>query len=392
MKTIFGYMGLVSIVGIICFGVSLHLSKYSAYGFIFHYFIHIASGFGLSRIIQLLGSKKTGAFLLIIAIAILTFNFPFESMFVALVVQLITVIYTLQFHLAVFPFIFFLTNTAFFPEFFSNQSRYHDPLVLSQETPEYTLEATQWKEHFWFYLDNKLQFSTVDFPMYYEPFTHPILINHSHDSIIVIGNDNQLLLSEIIKHKDISYILHLPQYKSSPYLKLRTSDRLWFTSHYDLENVFQSSQHPIRELQNSRGNDLIFIDVTNPDDLESNEYYTYEFYRLVHQALNENGAFITQALSPYLTPETYAIIKNTIEKAGFKVLEVRNQVPTMGEIGWIIGYKNDFIFKNRELEDIETKWLNSAAFDLLLSKGKGQPSSAGMNSIESPLLNSPSNR
>ncbi len=78
---------------------------------------------------------------------------------------------------------------------------------------------------------------------------------------------------------------------------------------------------------------------------------------------------VTQATSPYFSNKAFTCINRTIQAAGFSTLPYHNQIPTMGEWGWILAAKNKEIGEAELLKrakainpgDIETRFFNRDA-------------------------------
>ena len=64
--------------------------------------------------------------------------------------------------------------------------------------------------------------------------------------------------------------------------------------------------------------------------------YSREFYSLASQRLAADGAFITQATSPYFSNKTFWLIQRTVASAGFHTYPIRTNVPAFGEWGMIL--------------------------------------------------------
>ena len=96
-------------------------------------------------------------------------------------------------------------------------------------------------------------------------------------------------------------------------------------------------------------------------------------------------------MSPYLQRSTHESLKLTIKEAGFNVLPFQNQIPSLGQWSWLIGYRGD----NHAINDmenakikVETKWLNAEAIKMMFSFGKSTyfPSdSIQVNYMDRPL-------
>ena len=89
--------------------------------------------------------------------------------------------------------------------------------------------------------------------------------------------------------------------------------------------------------------DAIIIDLPNPQSVDLARMYSLEFYRLAHKHLNKGGTIVTQATSPFFAPLAFLSIKKTMAEAGFSVLPYHNNVPTLGDWGFILGIQNNMI-------------------------------------------------
>ncbi len=88
---------------------------------------------------------------------------------------------------------------------------------------------------------------------------------------------------------------------------------------------------------------------------------------------------VTQATSPYFSPQAFWCIMKTIRSGGFTPLPYHNQVPTMGEWSWILGVKetesDEATLKRRLLSEdfdrLPTRFLNNNAVISMVHFGKG---------------------
>jgi spermidine synthase len=86
--------------------------------------------------------------------------------------------------------------------------------------------------------------------------------------------------------------------------------------------------------------DIVIIDFPDPGSVELAKLYSQEFYLKLKRILSENGMFVLQATSPYHAKEAFLGINRTIRAAGFNTLPYRNNVPSFGDWGWILAWKN----------------------------------------------------
>ncbi len=89
---------------------------------------------------------------------------------------------------------------------------------------------------------------------------------------------------------------------------------------------------------------------------------------------------VTQASSPYFSRKAFLCIYKTVRSAGFVVLPYHNQIPTMGEWGWILGVKAEEGLDEEMLKqaasklrfhDIHTRFINQDAMISMIHFGKG---------------------
>jgi spermidine synthase len=285
------------------------------------------------------------------------------------------------------------------PNLYKNQRSYVDKVVYSQDTPFQTIDVTEWKGQRWYYYNGINNFSTIDEWLYYEPLVHPVLeIAEKAQNILVIGGDNGLAIREVLEHEDVKQIQHL--ILDTALYHLAKSSSLFTTINQqslDDSKVKSQREHIFRHLHKVDSvYDIIIIDIPDPVDLELNQYYTQEFYELCYKALSQNGLLITHAGSPYFATQAYYCISNTVKASQFSVLEMHNQVLTMGEWGWIIGTKN---FDSSQLrskamglnfDHLSTTWLNNEAMNMMLSFGKLNINinDSIVNTIKKPVVHS----
>ena len=118
--------------------------------------------------------------------------------------------------------------------------------------------------------------------------------------------------------------------------------------------------------------------------------YSINFYRLLGKHLIRGGVFVTQATSPYFSPKAFRCLIKTIDGAGFSVLPYHNQIPTMGEWGWVLGSKADDASEEQlkirimgsDFSRIPSRFINNDAIMSMIHFGKGTLSPEEMGKIE----------
>lgn len=284
---------------------------------------------------------------------------------------------------------------------YGEQSKYKDKIIFQEQSVYQKIIVTQWKSDYWLYLNENLQFSTFDEPLYHEVLVHPVMqILQQPRNILILGGGDGCAARELLKYPHVNNITLVD-------LDKKLTDL--FTTKTVLAEINQGAlTHPKMTLINQDGftfiersnqfYDLILIDLTDPQSVELARLYSKEFYEMCRQRLTPTGGLITQAGSPYYTPYAFACIEKTLKSSNFSTLPLHNQVLTMGEWGWVIGVKKaterEEMMKRLQQFDpkrIPTKWLNQEAMQLITAFGKDfyakkQAIEVEVNQISNPVL------
>ena len=83
--------------------------------------------------------------------------------------------------------------------------------------------------------------------------------------------------------------------------------------------------------------DVIIIDLPDPNNSSLARLYSKEFYKIVKRKLAKNGVMVTQATSPFFSPEAYWCIRESLKAAGFKYTKpYHTYVPSFGDWGFML--------------------------------------------------------
>jgi len=265
---------------------------------------------------------------------------------------------------------------------FGEQRQYRDKVIFAQQTAYQKIVITQWKNHYWLFINGQEQFSTFDEEKYHEPLVHPgMTLAAGRESVLILGGGDGLALREVLKYKDVS---------SVTLVDLDPGMTDLARSHPVLLEINQGSMNDRRVKivnqdaaaflkKDSALYDLIFIDLPDPDTTDLMHVYSLNFYRLAYRHLKAGGLLAAQASSPYFARQAFLCIMKTIEAAGFSVLPYHNQIPTMGEWGWVLGARSeDFsadVLKRRVMTENfnrdDTRFFSTDAMISMAHFGKG---------------------
>jgi spermidine synthase len=216
-------------------------------------------------------------------------------------------------------------------------------------------------------------------------------------NILILGGGDGLAMREILKYESVKEVVMVdldPAMtnlgKNHPVLKFANNNAM----HSKKLKVLNQDGYKFLD-DTEKFFDVIIIDLPDPKTVELGRLYSKEFYMLCHKHLRPNGLVITQSGSPYYSARAFACIRYTMEAAGFEVVQMHNQILTLGEWGWTIGSKSlkkenlKNALKKLDFKNIQTKWINNDAMQLMTSFGKETfflSDSAEINTIHNPVL------
>jgi len=284
---------------------------------------------------------------------------------------------------------------------FGEQQRYKDKIIYEQQSRYQRIVITQWKDHFWLYINGNQQLSTLDEQMYHEPLVHPAmsLIPQVKD-VLILGGGDGCAVREVLKYPSVEHITLVDLDPAMTELGLnhpvlKKVNEAALTS----EKVEIINDDAFHFLENTRQYyDVVIIDLPDPKTVELGRLYSSEFYTLASKQMRPHAVLITQAGSPYFATQAFYCIDKTLQDAGFQTQPMHNQILTMGEWGWILALKTpeekpvNLKDKLQSLtyENVETAWLNHEAMQLMTSFGKNfflpSESDIEVNTVHNPVL------
>lgn len=276
--------------------------------------------------------------------------------------------------------------------------RYKDRVVYSEQTRYQKIVLTRGEGNYWLFLNGNQQLSTYDEELYHEPLVHPIMLLHNDPKqILVLGGGDGAAVREILKYPNVEEVVLVDLDPAVTRLAM-THEVLLAINKNSLNHpkVRVINQDGFTYLENIEDKfDIAIADFPDPRTVDLGRLYSREFYWLCNRALKQDGMLVTQAGSPYYAERAFNCIDTTMSVAGFKTLRLHNQVPTLGEWGWILGAKNSNgnlreKLRKSDLGNIETIWLTNEALTALCSFGKQvfttQNEPVAINKLHDPVL------
>lgn len=279
----------------------------------------------------------------------------------------------------------------------SEQQRYGDKVVFSEQTRFQKITITQFQDQYWLFLNGSKQLCTFDEWLYHEPLVHPVMaLSKQPKKVLILGAGDGCAIREVLKYEQVDSIILVD---IDPEMTRIGSTHPIFTkmndSSYYNPKVKVVNQDAYQFLEEHVGFfDVMILDFPDPKSVDINRVYTREFYALCYQRLSASGMLVTQAVSPYYTTKAFRCIEKTVNSAGFHVLPIHNHVYSFGEWGWIIGSKrmnNEYMkaaLQSETYSTIDTKWMTKESVYLMTSFGRDLQDTTNLevNTIHNPVL------
>ncbi|HEY5716448.1 MAG TPA: polyamine aminopropyltransferase [Psychromonas sp.] len=261
---------------------------------------------------------------------------------------------------------------------------YQDKVVYQTQTPYQNLVFTQRnlggkaEPIFNFYINGRLQFSSLDEQIYHEFLVHPAMQAAGRQkNILIIGGGDGLALREVLKWQPEKVTLidldaqlielfkspdkHLPSYLAK---KVRALTENSFNDKH-VTVINEDAFIAIDKLaQNRQIFDVIIIDLPDPSHPDLNKLYSVNFYYRLNHLLNGDGVMVVQSTSPFHARNAFISIGKTVQEASFPFVEQYHQnVPSFGEWGWTIATKAGAgvtaRLQDTESLEVQTGWLTA---------------------------------
>jgi spermidine synthase len=192
------------------------------------------------------------------------------------------------------------------------------------------------------YLNEQLQFSSLDERIYHEAFVHiPFSLTEKHTRVLILGGGDGLALREVLKYSDVKHV-DLVDIDSRVLSVARNVPEMVILNNRSMHDrrVKVHAQNALDFLKNNKKTyDLIIIDFPDPADEVLANLYTVEVFQKIHGFLENDGMMVCQSNSPEDTPVVYWSIGLTIEQASFYTKGYHTIVPSFGDWGFHLACK-----------------------------------------------------
>jgi spermidine synthase len=311
---------------------------------------------------------------------------------------------------------------------FVGQKFYEEPVVYSKTTPYQHLVVTftRLTGDTRLYINGNLQFSSLDEVRYHEALVTPLMeavrekcgnVPASKKcNVLVLGGGDGLALRKLNEYENIEKVTLVdldPEMiriaSSNKYLskinnnafknarvitdKFSGSDSgekvgvyLFEGSKFATESelvaevdVFNVDADMFFRNKPETKWDAVIIDLPDPSSIEVSKLYSKKFYHTLKRYIKDDALISIQSTSPYHAKEAYLSIGATLRAVGFKTLPYRLNIPSFGDWGYYLAWKNEETpkeLKNRLSNivefNVEQEFLTPDLLAATFAFGKGE--------------------
>lgn len=220
-----------------------------------------------------------------------------------------------------------------------------DEIVYAKTTPYQRIVVTRGRAGFQLFLNNHLQFNSVDEYRYHEALVHPALQAAGDPRrVLILGGGDGLALREVLKYASVEHVTLVDIDPAMTNLSKRLRLLADLNAHaYDDPRVEVVNADAMIWLEGTGAPyDAAIIDFPDPSSYSLGKLYTTRFYRLLRGRLTPEAAIGIQCTTPLVARNSYWCIMRTLEAAGFTVKPYHAAVPSFGIWGFAVARRQSF--------------------------------------------------
>jgi spermidine synthase len=268
---------------------------------------------------------------------------------------------------------------------YSEKKLYGENVVLSKSSKYQRIVLTHEREDYRLYLNNNLQFSTLDEHRYHEILVHPAMsFSKKVDSVLILGGGDGMAVREVLKYDEVKSITLVDLdnemtnlFKNNKLLSRFNGNSL---SSKKLKIVNQDAFVWLKKCCVKY--DVVLIDFPDPSNFSLGKLYSTFFYSSLKKNLKKETVVVVQSTSPYFAPKSFWCINATLKECFKETKPYHIYLPSFGEWGFSIAsdkmntkrvfrkadnlkfYDNDFenfcfFSKDMKVDKIEINKLNN---------------------------------
>lgn len=272
------------------------------------------------------------------------------------------------------------------------QRSYVDPIVFSETSKYQHLVLTKRDHVLKLYINGHLQFSSQDESIYHDMLVHvPMTLADRRERVLILGGGDGLALRDILSYPGVRQVtlvdidpavvrlatehpdmirmnraaFHDARVRVLDPEGVEAGEKITIKTRTKLAGkMIDYSEYPVAEVsvynidadlfvrQVTDTFDVAILDFPDPSMVELAKLYSTDFYRALSQRLTPGALLSVQSTSPYHAKRAFLCIGKTLEAAGYRTLPYRQNVPSFGEWGWHLSWR-DSVRREEMLARIE---------------------------------------
>lgn len=237
---------------------------------------------------------------------------------------------------------------------FAESASYQDQVIYAKSSKYQRIVITKAFDDVRLFLNGNLQFSSKDEYRYHEALVHIGLARglagglaperRPPKQVLVLGGGDGLAVREILKYPSIEKVV---------LVDLDSEMTQLFSQH---EALTRLNQHSLQSQKVETINadafvwirnqkrlfDAIIVDFPDPSNYSIGKLYTQSFFRMLKEALQEQGVIVIQSTSPFVAKKSFWCVNQTLQSVGLLTTPYHAYVPSFGEWGFVLATREKF--------------------------------------------------
>ncbi len=221
---------------------------------------------------------------------------------------------------------------------------YDDPVIFRQQSRYQRLVLTRRRRDVRLYLDGQLQFSSLDEYRYHEGLVHPAMARHGRPGrVLLLGAGDGLALREILRWPSVQTV-DLIELDPAVLSLARRHPLVQRLHQGSLDDPRLTVHHgdAFQLLEQLEGSfDVVIADFPDPSTPALARLYSVGFYGRLQRHVNKGGVFVTQASTPFFTPDVLASIEASLQQLSWSTRGYSVTVPSFGPWGFVMAQRDN---------------------------------------------------
>ncbi len=222
---------------------------------------------------------------------------------------------------------------------YAESANFGEKIIYSTSSKYQRITLTAGKQGNKLYLNGNLQFHSADEYRYHEALVHPAFtLFPQAKKVLILGGGDGCAAREVLKYPDIQSITLVDL--DPEMTKLFTQNPLLVkinnASLLDKKMKVINADAFIWLKKDTTKYDIVMVDFPDPSNYSVGKLYTHSFYTELKKHIHNQSLVSVQSTSPYVAPNAYWCINNTLTAAGFYVMPYHDYVPSFGDWGYVL--------------------------------------------------------